>query len=56
MRSLAVFLCVSAAVYADGLTIGDKAPPIEITHWIKGAPVKEFEPGHAYVIEFWATW
>ncbi|MHC5004103.1 MAG: TlpA family protein disulfide reductase [Planctomycetota bacterium] len=38
------------------LTIGDKAPPIDITHWLKGEPVKEFEDGKVYVMEFWATW
>jgi thiol-disulfide isomerase/thioredoxin len=24
--------------------------------WIKGQPVTRFEPGHVYVVEFWATW
>jgi thiol-disulfide isomerase/thioredoxin len=34
---------------------------LDIEHWVsdgKGAfkPVKEFEAGHVYVVEFWATW
>lgn len=53
-------LFVSGTNAAD-LTIGSKAPPIDIAHWIQtreGAfkPVTEFVPGKVYVIEFWATW
>ncbi len=38
------------------LSIGDKAPALTIKEWVKGSPVTEFKPGHAYVVEFWATW
>ena len=38
------------------LTIGDKAPSIDIEHWIQGKPFTEFEEGKVYVVEFWATW
>ncbi|MFH1419035.1 MAG: redoxin domain-containing protein [Planctomycetota bacterium] len=38
------------------LTIGDKAPAIEISHWIKGDKVTKFEKDKVYVLEFWATW
>ncbi|MFN0134630.1 MAG: redoxin domain-containing protein [Phycisphaerae bacterium] len=41
---------------AKKLKIGDKAPPLTIEKWVKGEPVKEFEKGKVYVIEFWATW
>jgi thiol-disulfide isomerase/thioredoxin len=41
---------------AKTLTIGDKAPPIDIAHWLKGKQVAAFEPGKVYVMEFWATW
>ncbi|MCH8824034.1 MAG: redoxin family protein [Planctomycetes bacterium] len=43
---------------AKSLTIGDKAPAIDITHWVKvaGEKVEEFEAGKVYVVEFWATW
>jgi len=46
---------------ADSLTIGSKAPAIDVEHWVsngrgKFKPVKEFEPGKVYVVEFWATW
>lgn len=43
------------------LTIGSKAPAIDIEHWVsdgngKFKPVKEFESGKVYIVEFWATW
>lgn len=38
------------------LKAGDKAPPLTIERWVKGAPVASFEPGKVYVVEFWATW
>lgn len=48
---------------SDGpmLTIGSKAPSINIEHWIsdgngKFKPVTEFEDDKVYVVEFWATW
>lgn len=41
---------------APTLTVGMKAPSLEVGQWFKGEPVTEFKPGHVYVIEFWATW
>ena len=48
---------------ADGpmLTIGSKAPAIDVEHWVsdgngKFKPVTEFEADKVYVVEFWATW
>jgi len=38
------------------LNIGDPAPPLGMHVWIKGKPVKQFEKGQVYVLEFWATW
>jgi thiol-disulfide isomerase/thioredoxin len=38
------------------LKIGDKAPALQVAKWLKGTPVKAFEPGKVYVVEFWATW
>ncbi len=48
-------VCMAGDDY-DTLTIGDKAPTTEISHWLKGNPVAEFEDGNVYVMEFWATW
>jgi thiol-disulfide isomerase/thioredoxin len=43
------------------LTIGSKAPALDIEHWIQDGngffkPVTTFKPGNVYVVEFWATW
>jgi thiol-disulfide isomerase/thioredoxin len=35
---------------------GDSAPQLSISKWVKGEPVKGFEKGKIYVVEFWATW
>jgi thiol-disulfide isomerase/thioredoxin len=41
---------------ADGLSVGDAAPKLEVKEFIKGDAVKGFEKGKLYVVEFWATW
>jgi thiol-disulfide isomerase/thioredoxin len=41
---------------APSLKVGDPAPPLSVTSWLQGDPVKKFEPGKVYVVEFWATW
>jgi thiol-disulfide isomerase/thioredoxin len=38
------------------LKVGDNAPALMISEWIKGKPVSEFKTGNIYVVEFWATW
>ncbi len=38
------------------LKVGDPAPKLQTGKWIQGEPVKEFEKGKAYIVEFWATW
>src|SRR5262245_10516457 len=43
-------------VSAAGLGIGSKAPPFEVNKFVKGEPVKQFDKGKIYVVEFWATW
>jgi len=69
--SLVIALCLATSAWSDEddagptLTIGDRAPDIDITHWIKGVemdrrgaftPITKFEGGQVYVLEFWATW
>ena len=47
----------SKAMARDGkLKPGDPAPQLAVSNWLHGAEVKQFEPGHVYVVEFWATW
>jgi thiol-disulfide isomerase/thioredoxin len=48
-------------VATQALGIGSKAPALAIEHWVSdgnGAfkPVTEFQDGHVYIVEFWATW
>lgn len=38
------------------LSIGMTAPALAISKWVKGDSVTQFEAGHAYMVEFWATW
>lgn len=38
------------------LDIGAPAPPLQVGEWLKGAPIRQMEKGHIYVVEFWATW
>jgi thiol-disulfide isomerase/thioredoxin len=53
---LVVALCVTQAVFGQELTIGSKAPKLEVKKFIKGNEVKNFEQGKIYVVELWATW
>ena len=38
------------------LKVGDPAPRLQTGQWVQGDPVKEFQKGKAYLVEFWATW
>ncbi len=38
------------------LKVGDPAPKLQPGKWVQGKPVKDFEKGKAYIVEFWATW
>jgi thiol-disulfide isomerase/thioredoxin len=38
------------------LRIGDNAPRITVSEFIKGKPFSQFTAGKTYVVEFWATW
>lgn len=37
------------------LAVGDPAPALTVASWLKGEQIKTFEPGTAYVVDFWAT-
>ena len=54
-RSNVLGLAVPSAI-AQTLKVGDAAPKMEVKSFVKGEPVKEFEAGKTYVVEFWATW
>ncbi|HEX4860287.1 MAG TPA: TlpA disulfide reductase family protein [Rhizomicrobium sp.] len=46
----------NACAAADYLKVGDPAPVLHPTVWIKGDPVARYEKGRVYVVDFWATW
>ncbi|HXT12433.1 MAG TPA: redoxin domain-containing protein [Candidatus Angelobacter sp.] len=45
-----------SATAAATLKFGDPAPKLQVGNWVQGDPVKGFEKGKVYVVEFWATW
>src|ERR1044071_7186531 len=59
-QNMAALLCAAAVINGNSalaaLKIGDKAPQLQTGKWVQGEPVKGFEKGKAYVVEFWATW
>ncbi|MBR2649367.1 MAG: TlpA family protein disulfide reductase [Sediminibacterium sp.] len=38
------------------LNVGDKAPSLGISKWLKGDTIYKLQKGKVYVLEFWATW
>jgi len=54
--SVVAVLALSGRAAADPLGIGDPSPKLEVKEFVKGDPVKSFEKGKIYVVEFWATW
>jgi thiol-disulfide isomerase/thioredoxin len=56
MASAALLWAASAALAGGDLSVGDLAPPLAVKEFVKGEPVKKFEKGKIYVVEFWATW
>lgn len=54
---VAAALALAAALPSNAkLKVGDPAPPLKVMKWVKGTPVKGFQQGKLYVVEFWATW
>lgn len=58
--SLASITCLAGVAFAQNaqitLKMGDPAPPIKVSKWLKGEKVDQFKKGQIYVVEFWATW
>jgi thiol-disulfide isomerase/thioredoxin len=53
----ASLLCLASwQVTAQTLTVGDNAPAIEVSKWVKGDKIEKFDKDQTYVVEFWATW
>src|SRR5437764_7529733 len=53
---IAFGVLAAASLNAATLKAGDPAPRLQPGKWVQGEPVKEFEKGKAYIVEFWATW
>jgi len=49
-------LAVPAAVRAQSLSVGNPAPPLSVSKWVKGEKFETLDPDQTYVVEFWATW
>src|SRR5579872_1987912 len=49
-------ISMAQATQSTSLLIGDPAPKITVSNWVKGTPVTNFEKGKLNVVEFWATW
>jgi len=41
---------------AATLSVGDPAPALKVSKWIKGDAVAGFDTNQIYVVDFWATW
>lgn len=55
---LAALCLLGSNCFAQGVSIGlgDKAPQLKYSKWLKGTPIKEYQKGRLYLFEFWATW
>lgn len=54
-----ILILFTNALYAQEgslLTIGNTAPEIQYSKWLKGEPVQTLSGNQVYVLEFWATW
>ena len=49
-------MAIAAQSTNAALKIGDPAPKLQVAKWVQGEPVKEFQAGTVYIVEFWATW
>jgi thiol-disulfide isomerase/thioredoxin len=53
---ITVILAPFDLMAGDILNLGDTAPALAVSSWVKGEKIEKFEPDKTYVVEFWATW
>lgn len=53
---LAAVALAALAAHAAPLGLGDPAPELRVSTWVKGGPVESLDPAKTYVVECWATW
>jgi thiol-disulfide isomerase/thioredoxin len=60
MKHLSILLLVASLTAlnldAAAVVIGDPAPALKISKWVKGDDVTNLDSNKTYVVEFWATW
>lgn len=58
VAGLVAAAALATTTLAADAEIGMDAPPLKISHWVKGEPVelKDGKGKNIYVVEFWATW
>lgn len=54
--ALLAFVLSAVPVPAAELSVGDPAPELKVSEWVKGGPIETLAPDQTYVVEFWATW
>jgi thiol-disulfide isomerase/thioredoxin len=54
--AIAVVLTPLGAQAGEILNLGDPAPALAVSGWVKGEKVERLKSDKTYVIEFWATW
>jgi len=55
IMTAALALVGPMAAGVSAFDLGDKAPELTVSKWVKGEPA-QVKPGNVYVVEFWATW
>lgn len=61
LRLLLLSSLICITTYAQvfnpiSLNIGDPAPHLRVSEWLKGKSIAEFDRGKVYVVDLWATW
>lgn len=53
---ISIFLTVGNTYAQSNIKVGERAPEIHVTNWIKNVPVDKELNNKYIVLEFWATW
>jgi thiol-disulfide isomerase/thioredoxin len=56
LPALAALVALTINANAATLGVGDAAPALKVSKWVKGGAVSGLQSNKTYVVEFWATW
>jgi thiol-disulfide isomerase/thioredoxin len=56
LPALAALAALTINANAATLGVGDAAPALKVSKWVKGGAVSGLQSNKTYVVEFWATW